>query len=302
MQEKGVIRINKKYDFNIEELSNEFLIEGNTVEKLSEKYNCSITTIKRYLNKNNNNDVIRKLKGNKYFLDKNIIINEFLNTKISIGKLSKKYDVSYYSIEKILKESKDNNVLKKIKENNTKNRETSIIENLNEDKIVVYATNTKKPYIFPSYLKKRMAGYSWSESKLGGYLKGMINGKFTQAHHLVLKPPNGFLIDHIDGNPQNNMPENLRIVTPGLNNQNVGLSKNKVGYKGVYYKNKSYFARYFIGKEHLELGGYKTKEESAYRYFDIKANLVGFEYMRQEEIEEYNRLATFLINTKNTRR
>jgi HNH endonuclease len=48
-------------------------------------------------------------------------------------------------------------------------------------------------------------------------------------------PPAGG-IDHIDGDPLNNRPENLRLATSGQNNHNRRLSqRNKSGVKGVIW-------------------------------------------------------------------
>ena len=48
-------------------------------------------------------------------------------------------------------------------------------------------------------------------------------------------PPAGE-VDHIDGDPLNNRPENLRLATSGQNNHNRRLSeRNKSGVKGVIW-------------------------------------------------------------------
>lgn len=62
---------------------------------------------------------------------------------------------------------------------------------------------------------------------------GLINGSI--AEH--------FLIDHIDGNPLNNNPDNLRQVPADLNNKNKKIYKNnKTGVAGIYIRDNFYVA------------------------------------------------------------
>lgn len=48
------------------------------------------------------------------------------------------------------------------------------------------------------------------------------------------KQPKGMLVDHVDGNRQNNFPHNLRLVTPSGNAHNAKRRKdNTTGIKGL---------------------------------------------------------------------
>ena len=54
-------------------------------------------------------------------------------------------------------------------------------------------------------------------------------------HRVIMDPPKGMDIDHIDGNTLDNRKENLRICTRSQNCQNKKLRRDSAsGYKGVY--------------------------------------------------------------------
>lgn len=51
-----------------------------------------------------------------------------------------------------------------------------------------------------------------------------------------MNPPEGMLVDHIDGNPLNNCRNNLRICNDCQNHQNKKTqSNNTSGHKGVWW-------------------------------------------------------------------
>lgn len=84
------------------------------------------------------------------------------------------------------------------------------------------------------YLRYKKSG------KIDGWVVG-LNKKTYFAHRIICKI-NGILInddlvvDHIDGNPSNNLLNNLRVVTNRVNSQNCSMSVNNTsGVTGVSY-------------------------------------------------------------------
>lgn len=73
-----------------------------------------------------------------------------------------------------------------------------------------------------------------------GYLRVQINGKRYGVHRLVVETfigpiPEGYEVDHLNRNPQDNRCENLRIVTPSQNNRNT-RSNDRVDARGGTHK------------------------------------------------------------------
>ena len=66
-----------------------------------------------------------------------------------------------------------------------------------------------------------------------------VSGKMYLIHKVVWilhfgKIPDGYVVDHIDGNPSNNLITNLRVITQAENCRNQKLAKNnKSGVSGV---------------------------------------------------------------------
>lgn len=134
-----------------------------------------------------------------------------------------------------------------------------------------------------------------------GYLFTTINEKLIQAHWMVVgKPPrtinkNGIVVDHIDNNTKNNKKINLRIVTNSINlhNRSHLFKNNTSGFCGINFTNNKWLSRIQINNERFILGSYNTKEEAGLAYLNTKYNLLGFEYMSNFEIQEYNKLLTY---------
>jgi hypothetical protein len=102
------------------------------------------------------------------------------------------------------------------------------------------------------------------------------NGKEYRAHRIIWslhngEIPEGMLIDHIDGNKQNNKIDNLRLATRTQNNNN-SIGRSVRGYpKGVQPTSSGkYRARIMQNGKQICIGTYDTVEEAKFSY-DIKA-------------------------------
>ena len=104
-----------------------------------------------------------------------------------------------------------------------------------------------------------------------GYRRVIFNGKKQQEHRIIWHMhygdiPEGFILDHKDGNRCNNSIENLRTVTPSQNNMNRKTpTNNKSGVTGVGFRSREqkWAARINIDGKRKQLGMFDTLEEAA---------------------------------------
>ncbi len=84
--------------------------------------------------------------------------------------------------------------------------------------------------------------------------------KNRALHRFLTEAPEGFVVDHINGDTLDNRRSNLRVCTHVDNLRKAKLSKrNTTGVKGVSLTNRGYFAK--IGNTYI--GYYPTLEEAA---------------------------------------
>lgn len=116
-----------------------------------------------------------------------------------------------------------------------------------------------------------------------GYAGRRKMGKTIFLHRQLTKCPNGLEVDHINGDPLDNIRNNLRIVTHAQNLRNRKINKNTTsGFKGVRNNHGRWQAYINFGK-FICLGNFSTKEEAARAY--NKSALVYFgEFARLNEI------------------
>jgi hypothetical protein len=99
-------------------------------------------------------------------------------------------------------------------------------------------------------------------------------------HRLLLEPPKGLEVDHINGNPLDNRRENLRLATRAQNNYNqVSGRKNTSGFKGVCWDKKRgmWKAQIRANGINYNIGHYHTPEE-AHEAYKLKAVELHGEY------------------------
>jgi hypothetical protein len=81
---------------------------------------------------------------------------------------------------------------------------------------------------------EELSKYTWYVTRHGGNKYACRKGKSILMHRMIMKPPRGMVVDHIDGNGLNNRRCNLRICTQGQNVCNRRPnSGNGTGFRGV---------------------------------------------------------------------
>lgn len=128
--------------------------------------------------------------------------------------------------------------------------------------------------------------YKWCLS--GGKYKRAVtsiksNGKniLVYMHRLIMNPPEGYVVDHINGDGLDNRRNNLRIAT---HRQNIINSKARIGtskFKGVFWdkSSNSWRARIRNSYKWIDLGHYDNEIEAAIAY-DKRAYELWGEYAR----------------------
>jgi hypothetical protein len=110
-------------------------------------------------------------------------------------------------------------------------------------------------------------GYAWRNptgQRQG--VRGVIFLHRVVYEHYFGAIPSGMVIDHIDRNPLNNLPSNLRISTHSRNSANRGRNRNNTsGYSGVAWceKPRRWRARLMVERRHVYLGYFAEAQDAA---------------------------------------
>jgi hypothetical protein len=121
----------------------------------------------------------------------------------------------------------------------------------------------------------RVNRHKWCLSRTGNqlYAQRRCRGKTIRMHQLIMNPPRGMVVDHIDGNGLNNRRSNLRICTRLENTRNRRRNPSTAtGFKGVWRDKKTgkYWAQIQLSRRPTRLGSFATAVEAA-RAYDRKA-------------------------------
>ena len=108
-----------------------------------------------------------------------------------------------------------------------------------------------------------------------GYISTSIKGKAYKIHRLVFLLHYGYLpkvIDHIDGNKQNNSFTNLREVTRFENLQNMrkATKANKIGLLGVSAHQGKWRTQIMVNGKRIRASGFDTPELAHQKYLELK--------------------------------
>jgi hypothetical protein len=116
------------------------------------------------------------------------------------------------------------------------------------------------------------------------YAQHGSSGKYM--HRLIVSPPPGMEVDHINGDSLDNRRANLRICTTAQNRQNKRKSStSKSRFKGVCWitNKKRWQASISSNYKNYNLGRYKNEEDAAIAY-NIAAQLFFGEYANLNKI------------------
>lgn len=116
-----------------------------------------------------------------------------------------------------------------------------------------------------------LAQWRWHCSH--GYATRGVYSPLTQRskplrmHVAIMKPPDGFEVDHRNLNTLDNRRSNLRMATDTQNKWNKTKYKNNTtGFKGVFRNRNGFQAKIRAHKKQYCMGTYATKEEAAAAY------------------------------------
>ena len=100
----------------------------------------------------------------------------------------------------------------------------------------------------------------------------------TMMHRLILPPPVGLVIDHIDGNRLNNQRSNLRLASQQQNSWNR-RPRGGLRFRGVAKTYRGFRAAIYESGRQVQLGLYSTAEDAA-RAYDAAALELHGEFAR----------------------
>ena len=217
---------------------------------------------------------------------KDDIVYLYINKLMSTYQLADKYNTTSSTIARCLKQW---GVYDKTTAYNKKNKFQDC-----GDFYIGYTRNDNYEFYIDKKHYDLIWNYCWHKHQ-DGYLRTCIGhkengGNIYKLMHVMIMEAEGYIcvegeeVDHINGKPNDNRIENLRIVTHEDNMKNVKLPNNNTsGYKGVYYSTleRKWKAAIRINKKQKHLGTFNTKEETVAARKNAEDLYYG-EYKRKE--------------------
>lgn len=120
-----------------------------------------------------------------------------------------------------------------------------------------------------------LSGHSWSRH--GKYRRATINGRKVYLHRMIAGASRGQIVDHKNGDANDNRRINLRIVDRVGSNQNrARRNDSRAPYKGITKPKKGrWVAQIMAHKQYIRIGTFDTAEEAARAYDEAARRLHG---------------------------
>lgn len=176
----------------------------------------------------------------------------------------------------------------KFLDNNPENQNTRNKYKITQEGVWIYCTNrqginTGKFLIDEADLEE-VIKHKWRFSR-GNYCTG--NTKVIQIHTFLMHPDNNQVVDHINGNREDNRRSNLRITTQAKNCINKNIPSNNIsGVMGVTWdkERKKWTSEIKVNYQKCYLGRYDKFEDAVYaRYISEIILFDKFRSFRNDE-------------------
>jgi hypothetical protein len=118
-----------------------------------------------------------------------------------------------------------------------------------------------------------LSKYNWrTTGGTEGYARSTIGGKNIFMHRLIMNPPAGMVVDHINQNRWDNRRSNLRVCTQAENLRNRRSCRGTSRFKGVHWnaRIRKWVASICLNRQLMHLGYFDTEIAAAHAY-DRKA-------------------------------
>lgn len=170
-----------------------------------------------------------------------------------------------------------NNLIKYNKANKKKTNQIILDESKNYSKII--PTNRSDEILIDTEDIEKIKNFTWRVDTNGYVICSLYNEKtkkydlLGRIHRIIMNCPDGYVVDHINGNKLDNRKNNLRICLQSENTKNhVVGGNNTSGYSGITYNKNNNNWRVRIGDK--EIGSFanfedavKARKEAENKYF-----------------------------------
>lgn len=144
----------------------------------------------------------------------------------------------------------------------------SLVEENAKSDIVLIPSTKGMFFMVDAADEELVRQYKWCANRIGHgwYAVTWNKGKHTLLHRMLMNPPPGMVVDHINGDTLNCCRWNMRVVTRGQNNLNRVKKTNSV-YKGISKgSGGKWIAKIQLNGSSQDLGAFDTAVEAAQAY------------------------------------